>query len=135
MKAKTMKRLLCVLLSVALLASGMSVAATDIPTPYYSGTDRITAGLSISSSGLASCSGSIGLSYSSYSATLTMKLQQYTSDGWTTIGSWSTQTTRLSKSQYVLHGYYYRVVCSANVYDGSGNYVESPSVKSSNEYY
>ena len=135
MKAKTMRRLLCVLLSVALLASGMSVAAVDIPTPYYDATASITAGLTISSSGLASCSGSIMLSSSGNSATLTMKLQQYTSSGWTTIGSWSTQTTRLYKNQYVVHGYYYRVVCSANVYSSSGTYIESPSVKSSNEYY
>lgn len=135
MKAKTMKRLLCVLLSVALLASGMSVAAVDIPTPYYDATSRISAGLSISSSGLASCNGSIVLSGSGNSATLTMKLQQYTSSGWTTIGSWSTQSSLIYKNQYVYHGYYYRVVASANVYSASGTYIESPSVTSSMEYY
>lgn len=136
MKVTTLKRLFCILLSVALLASGMSVAAMDVPTPYYDATASITAGLSISTSGLASCSGTIRFSDASASATLTMKLQQYTSSGWSTIGSWSTASaTSLYKTQYVTHGYYYRVVTSANVYNSAGSYVESPSATSASKYY
>ena len=136
MKVKNLKRLFCVLMAVAILASGMTVAAADIPTPYYDATARITASLSISTSGLASCSGAITLSDSSCSASLTMKLQQYTSSGWSTIETWSTSnSTRLSKTRYVTSGYYYRVVTSANVYNSSGKYVESPSATSTSKYY
>ena len=136
MKVKTTKRLLCLLLSVTILASGMVVMAADTPTPYYDATASISASLTISTSGLASCGGSVTLSDSSAFATLTMKLQQYTSSGWTTIEPWSTSTsTRLSKTKYVTHGYYYRVVTSANVYDANGHYVESPSVTSASKYY
>lgn len=137
MKVKTMKRLLCILLAVTLLSSGFTALAAmpDTAVPYYTGTASIYANLSISSTGLASCSGNISLR-SGYVANLTMKLQQYTSNGWTTIETWFTATQKgLSGSRYVTHGYYYRVVTSASVYTSSGGYVESPSVTSSSKYY
>ena len=76
MKSKLVKRLLSLILATAILASGMAVMATDVPTPYYDATAKISASLSISSSGLASCGGSIRLSDSSCYANLTLKLQK-----------------------------------------------------------
>lgn len=134
MKVKTIKRALCLLLVVALLTAGMGVFASDI-APCYTGTSFISTDLSISSTGKASCSGVISL-YSNYTATLTMKLQQYNGSYWTTIQTWSTSDSKsLSKSYYVSSGYSYRVVTSAKVYNSSGTYVETPSVTSATKSY
>lgn len=131
MKVKTVKRILCVILTVALLMSGTSAFAGDV-TPRYTGTSAIATDLSVSSTGKASCMASIVL-YSGYTATLTMKLQQYNGSYWTT---WSTSDSKsLSKSYYVSSGYSYRVVTSAKVYNSSGTYVETPSVTSATKSY
>lgn len=136
MKSKLVKRLLSLILATAILASGMAVMATDVPTPYYDATAKISASLSISSSGLASCGGSIRLSDSSCYANLTLKLQKNTSNGWSTLYTWTqSDATSISGSRYVTSGYTYRVVCSANVYKSSGTYVESPFATSSKVYY
>lgn len=127
MKQKTLKRLLCVLLVMAVLTSGVTVAAADI-MPYYDATSRITASLTISSSGLASCGGTIRLSDSDCYANLTLQLQRYTSNGWSPVYTWTeSDATNISGLRYVTSGYYYRVICNANVYTSSGTYVESPS--------
>lgn len=138
MKVKTLRRLLCILLAVTLLSSGFTAFAAmpDTAVPYYNATAAISAGLTINRSGLASCSGTITLSSSTATSNLTMKLQQYTSSGWTTIETWFTATNKsLSGSRYVAHGYYYRVVTSASVYTSTGSYIESPSATSSTKYY
>lgn len=134
MKVKTVKRILCVILTVALLMSGTSAFAGDI-TPRYKGTSAIATDISISGTGKASCMASIVL-YSGYTATLTMKLQQYNGSYWTTIQTWSTSDSKsLSKSYYVSSGYSYRVVTSAKVYNSAGTYVEAPSVTSVTKSY
>lgn len=135
MKIKTVKRMLCLLLAVVLLTSGISVFADDGISPYYTGTATISASLSISTSGKATCTGKIHL-YSSYTATLTVKLQRYENGYWSTVKSWSTSdSTSLSKSYYVTSGYSYRVVTSASVYNSSGKYVEGPSATSATKSY
>ena len=135
MKRKIMKRVFCVLLSVVILASGFTAFAADI-SPRYDATSRITANLSINSSGLASCRGTIALRDLSYTATLTLHLQRYQGGSWTDVYSWSTSdAVTLSKSRYVVSGYSYRVVTSATVYSASGAYIESPSATSSTVYY
>ena len=133
---KLFQRLICFLVVSAMLASGMVAMASDVPTPYYDSTASISAGLSISSSGLASCSGRIRLSESSCYANLTLQLQKYTSNGWSPVYTWTqSNATSISGSRYVTSGYNYRVICSANVYTSSGTYVESPSATSSTVYY
>lgn len=134
MKLKKLRHLICILLTVALLTSGLSVFAEDI-APYYTGTSAISASLSISSSGKASCSGIIRL-YSGYSASFTMKLQKYTGGYWSTVKTWSTSDKHiLSKEYYVTSGYNYRVVTSASVYNSSGAYVETTSAISQTVSY
>lgn len=136
MKQRIRNRLVCILVVMAILTSGMTVMATDTATPYYDATTRISASLTISSSGLASCSGTIRLSDSSCYANLTLKLQRYENHAWTTVYTWTeNDATSISGSRYVTSGYYYRVVHSANVYSSSGKYIESPSVTSSSKYY
>lgn len=136
MKAKKFKRLVSVLLSIVVLTVGITATAIDIPSPCYDGTTRISASLTISSTGRANCNGTIVLSSSSYSSDLTMKLQRSTGSGWSTVYTWNKDdASTISGSRYVTSGYYYRVVVSANVYDASGNYIESPSATSSSVYY
>lgn len=137
MKTKLIRRLLCVLLTLSLLSSGLTAFAANEyePMPCYNSTLSIAANLSISSSGLASCSGNIRFSDSSASANVVMKLQRYKNSSWSTVATWSANdATSLSKTRYVTGDYYYRVVFSATVYS-SGTYVESPSATSSMVYY
>ncbi len=134
MKVKTAKRILCMLMAVVLLTSGINVFAGEV-SPRYTGTSTIVTDLSISSTGKATCAGTVVL-YSGYTATLTMKLQQYNGSYWTTIQTWSTSDSKsLSKFYYVSSGYSYRVVTSAKVYNSSGTYVETPSVTSATKSY
>lgn len=134
MKVKIVKRVLSMLMTVALLTSGINAFAGEV-SPRYTGTSTIVTDLSISSTGKATCAGTVVL-YSGYTATLTMKLQQYNGSYWTTIQTWSTSDSKsLSKSYYVSSGYSYRVVTSAKVYNSSGTYVETPSVTSATKSY
>lgn len=134
MKAKTLRRVLCLLLAAVMLTSGIGVFADDI-APCYTGTASISSNLSISSAGKATCTGAIRL-YASYTANMTVKLQRYTNGYWSTVQSWSGDgVSTISKSYYVTSGYYYRVVTAASVYDSSGNYVEGPTMLSTTKYY
>ena len=138
MKTHSIHSIFCMLLIVCLLSTGFSAHAAYRPTDsiQYNGTDCITASLTISSSGLASCSGTITLSYSSYSADMALDLQRYSGGSWHSVKSWSaSDVTSMHKSYYVTHGYSYRVVASATVYNASGYYVESPSATSPTVYY
>ena len=133
---KMIRRICCLLLATAILASGMAVMAADVPTPYYDATAQISTSLEISSSGLASCTGRITLSDSSCYANLTLQLQRYTSKGWSPVYTWTeSDASTISGYRYVTSGYSYRVICNANVYTSSGTYVESPSVTSQTVYY
>ncbi|MGB4596204.1 MAG: hypothetical protein WBI14_09920 [Anaerolineaceae bacterium] len=109
-------------------------------TPNYVGTIRITAGLSISAGGLASCSATVSL-YSGYVANLTMYLQRKGSNGyWTTIESWSGNGSGISGVSLfesysgLAKGTTYRVYAVAYVYQ-NGNYIEQVTISSQERTY
>lgn len=109
-------------------------------TPYYIGTIRITASLSISAGGLASCTSSVSL-YPGYYADLTMYLQRKGSNGyWTTIESWSGSGSGISGVSLfesysgLTKGTTYRVYAVADVYQ-NGAYVEQVTVSSQESTY
>ena len=138
MKTRVATRILSVLLVACLISTGFAVYAAQWPSDsvQYIGTDSFTASLAISSSGLASCSGTITLAYSSYSADMSLELQRSSGGAWHPVKSWSaSNVTSMHKSYYVTHGYYYRVVASATVYDAYGYYVESLTATSPTVYY
>jgi len=108
--------------------------------PFYTGTISISASLSISTSGKASCYSSIYL-YSGYTANLTMHLQRKATNGtWITIESWYGSGSGitgvvLTESYWGLSaGNTYRVFASANVYKNSA-LIESVSVSSTERAY
>lgn len=135
---KTMRRILCLLLSLACIASmtltfAYANEASRENLLRYTGVSSISAGLTIDNAGCANCSGS-AMTYSGYSVNLSMKLQR---DG-TTIKTWSTSGSTfvpLSKSYYVTSGHNYQVVTSVDVYNSKGAYVATYSCTSNVKSY
>lgn len=95
--------------------------------PCYTGVSLISAGLNISPSNYASCSGTVQL-VAWYTGEMTMELQKSSDDrGWWVINQWTLSGSDLldmNKVVEVIAGYYYRVKVEVEVYDAYGNYVE-----------
>lgn len=135
---KTTNRILCLLLSIAcvLSISCTFAYANEISRDEllrYTGVASITAGLTISNAGGASCSGS-ATTYSGYSVDLTMELRR---DG-STIKTWTTSGSGfvpLSKTYYVTSGHNYQVVTTVDVYNSKGAYVATYSCTSNVKSY
>lgn len=106
---------ICILLSATVSAVAAQPPAVE---PMYTGISGLGASLNISSSGLASCVGSV-YNDGDYDVTMTIALQQ---DG-STIKSWPVTTTTginsVQKSHYVASGHDYQVVVTAVVKSGS----------------
>ena len=108
----------------------------DIPEPYI-GVTQIGATLSISTNGIADCNSYIRLQ-SSYTAMATLVLQKQQGSTWIPVIYWTKSDEspiRIHEQIDISSGYYYRVVLTADVYDGTGNNVETASVESSSHYY
>lgn len=135
---KTMRRTLCLLLSLACIVS-MSVTfayaseASKNEFFRYTGIASVAAGLTINSAGCATCTGDTIIN-SGYSVNLTMELQR---DG-STIKTWSksgSTIVSLSKDHYVTSGHNYQVVTSVDVYNSKGAYVATYSCTSNVKSY
>jgi len=108
-------------------------------TPKFTYISLLNAGLDINSSGKATCIGHASAYDSSHTTRLTVELQKYTGNGWSTIKSWSTSSTGqsiagLEEDYYVVHGTY-RVCSTAKVYNASGNLLENKSAYSDTVTY
>lgn len=116
-----------------------SVKTQGVISPQFMYMSLLDAGLSINSSGLATCAGDVTLYDNSYSTILTVQLQKSTGNGWSIIKTWTSSGsgiagTVIEESYYVTNGTY-RVCATANVYDASGMFVETESAYSSNVTY
>lgn len=118
---KHLRRMFALGLVISFLISTtvtVSAAQNSTAEPRYVGIYGLGASLSISSSGLATCVGTVH-NDGNYDVTLTMALQQ---DG-TTIKSWPVTTTvgvnSVQKSHYVASGHDYQVVVTAVVKSGN----------------
>lgn len=106
----------------------------------YSYITQLSGGLSIDSSGLANCTGSVKPSSNDTRTDLKVTLEQYINGNWSGIDSWinsGSSTLSISKSgkQYVDRGKY-RVVVNAKVYDSSsGSLLEDESFTTSKKTY
>ena len=135
-----MKKLICFCLSLFLLftsaipasvADASSLGSENLISPNFTYIWSISAGLGISSSGKAHYSGSIDASSNSYTVALTVSLQKSTSNGWTTVKSWSGSGS--GQCGLIVEGYYYvdngtyRVCSSAKVYKSTGLLLETAS--------
>ena len=121
---KKMKKVICLLMACAALASAvpanaMYVEETAAPAeivPFYVGTILASASLSIDANGNATCSG-----------------QQKINGDWEVQKSWSASgktDITLSKSYTVSSGYSYQTVLTARVYNSEGVYVETVTASS-----
>ena len=135
---KTKRRILCLLLALicafSMLITFAYASETSKNEPLrYTGISSITAGLTISNTGCATCSGSAS-AYTGYSVDLTMKLLQ---DG-STIKTWTTSGdyfVPLTKQYYVTSGHNYQVLTSVKVYDSNDTYIATYSIYSNVKTY
>ena len=123
------------LLLVILNVTGVMGASVE---PYYLGTGRATAGLSISSSGNALCTVTVNITKPLEDAYIVMTLWQHSSNGWVEVQSWhddySTATggyIRLSGNKSLSQSGIYQVTSNIEVTTTAGTdnlYVESSRV-------
>ena len=118
---KTFRRVLALVSAISILLSAAVVSyATQPPAvePRLTGISSLSAGLSISSTGLATCVGRVH-NNGDYDVTMTIALQQ---DG-ETIKSWTVDTVKglnnIPKYHYVMSGHDYQVVVTAIIKSGS----------------
>lgn len=131
-----MKKFVSLCLSVILMAALVIPADAISPnsmSPNFTYIWSLGSGLNISQSGKADCSGSVDASSNSYTAKLTITLQQSTSSGWKAIKSWSItgagQGLIIEEYYYVNSGTY-RVCSTAIIYGTAGQLLETESIYS-----
>lgn len=138
MKKKVVNRVVLTLAMVAALCSmtGSAFAVgTNVPTvsaemisPRYATIRSLSASLTISSSGRASCRVEVSL-YGSYTGEISMYLQDRSS-GWQTVKSWSSNGGACDGSYYVPDEDTYRVMGVLRVYNSTGKLVETATTYS-----
>lgn len=128
---KSIRSVLALVLVLGVLAA--SVATVYAVQPRYTGISSISANIGISSSGAATCKGTVDVD-PGYTADLKVELRQdgITIKTWTESGS---GTIRISQVRYVTSGHNYIVKATATVYDGNGKVVETPYVYSGQKTY
>lgn len=137
-----MKRIVCVafvLLLAVLTPSTLAVHAETsiqgVVSPLFMNIAFLGPGLSIDSSGKASCLGVASLYDESQTVQLTVSLQKLSGTSWSTVQSWTGSGSGLSgveiaRDYYVVHGTY-RVCNTARVYSAAGTLLETASAYSS----
>ena len=98
-------------------------------TPLFTYISFLDPRLSINSSGLATCYGSVSLYSSSQTVQLTVALQKSTTNGWAEVIAWTDSApgvpgVSLERQYYVAKGTY-RVCVTARVYNASGTLLET----------
>jgi hypothetical protein len=117
------------ILSVSAFAVDPDGNDPDPLDPEYSRVTMISAGLTISADGEATCSGVVEPTYSTDSVTLIVRLQYWNGTRWVNYCSWQTIGSgiyvALIETQSVTAGYYYRVRISAECVAASGGASET----------
>ena len=108
-----MKRLISIILLIALLLLNVAAISATSVEPYYLGVTSASAMLSISRFGQAKSSVTVNLRKPLVSASIDMTLLKYTPSGWEEIASWSenydtasANSIYLNKVKYVDNGTY-----------------------------
>lgn len=112
---------------MATLATAYAVEAR------YTGVSSLTATLTISNSGAATCKGTVAVR-SGYKADVKVELKQ---DG-TTIQTWTNSgsgTVRAGGTKYVESGHSYIVTTTVTVYDSNDRVIETPFTDSDKKSY
>lgn len=125
-----MKRMICLVLACVLLCAviaPVSAANGETATPYFTYIRSITATFDIDSYGVANCYAKCQ-TISGYTIKIVGSLQQYNSNKWKEIYSWTTTGTTLvilDRDRAVYSGYNYRFVAKVYIYDAEGTFLES----------
>lgn len=132
-----MKRLISIILLIALLLLNVAAISATSVEPYYLGVTSASAMLSISRFGQAKSSVTVNLRKPLVSASIDMTLLKYTPSGWEEIASWSenydtasANSIYLNKVKYVDNGTY-KVIATVSVTTTAGTdilYPDSVSV-------
>lgn len=132
-----MKRLISIILLIALLLLNVAAISATSVEPYYLGVTSASAMLSISRFGQAKSSVTVNLRKPLVSASIDMTLLKYTPSGWEEIASWSenydtasANSIYLNKVKYVDNGTY-KVTATVSVTTTAGTdilYPDSVSV-------
>ena len=116
--------LMCGVLTISAFAVNPEGNDPEPVNPEYTRVTMIAAGLDISSTGVATCSGTVIPTYSTDTVTLIVRLQYWTEHGWTNYCIWQTTDSGafvdLTETQSVPAGYSYRVRISAHCEPASG---------------
>lgn len=129
---RRMALILCVVLLMAALPFTANAAEESLQWNHIvSLTPELEFG-----SGLAKCHGSADIDFG-YVCNFTMELQKKVGNNWTYIDDWTESQTDwvdIRGTHSVVHGYYYKVVVTVDVFDESGNFVETAS-ESTTQWY
>lgn len=140
------KNLICLLLVLCFLASMGTVFAAEPETPIepdplepYVGLRSASGAISISSSGIATCTGTANL-YNGYTAEVTVTLQRRIGSIWYDYANWSGSgsspvVVSNSTSSSIPSGYKYRTYVYITVYDANDNIVETADTWSGTKSY
>lgn len=137
-----MKRFVCILLALILMASVATpaMAATQneqVISPRYTYIMTNSVTLTIDeTTGVATCN-AYCYATSNYTVVVECELQQYINSDWSTLKTWTASGTRiasLNKSWAVYSGYSYRAYATYYIYDGNGNLLETATNSNSKVY-
>jgi len=125
MKKRILRLPICLALAICLLLSCAQAAVAPPIQVQYTGISTFSASLNIDG-GVADCASRITMTNTSNTGILAIHLQQSSDNkNWTTLKSWSVRDSQtpviaLEKEYSVAPGYYYRLYCTARVYDPNG---------------
>lgn len=134
MKAKRrMALILCVVLLMAALPLTANAAEQSLQWNHIV---SLTPVLEFQS-GSAKCHGSSDLDRG-YVCDFTMELFKKVGNNWSQLDEWTENQTDwvdIRGTHSVVHGYYYKVVVSVDVFDANGNFVEHASESTPAQWY
>jgi len=136
------KRKLILILSLVMLCiaplqvfAASSVPESQVISPMWVSITDFSNSFNISASGLAQFETSVYSRSTINKVVISASIQQYKNGSWQTLKSWSTTTYSnsgyLSQQLYVTHGYNYRLVSSAAVYQNNVLIEQTPYTGSS----
>ena len=130
---KSVRFTISMALILSMFVASLAAAQAAAIEPRYTGIYDLSASLSISEQGQASCYGQATVK-SGYTADITVELKR---DG-TTIKTWTNSGSGIVSAggtYYVTSGHTYVVTTSATIYDQNNHVVESPSKTTGEKTY
>lgn len=131
-----LKRRMALILCVVLLMAALPLSANAVEDSLqWDHIVSLTPTLEFGS-GVAKCHGVAEMDFG-YVCDFTMELQKKVGNTWTYVDDWTESQTDwvdMTRTHSVVHGYYYKVIVSVDVYDTNGNFVETAS-ESTTQWY